>query len=373
MNLSDILERVGRSTEAVALAAEGRRLAEQYGYRRGPGFMAGGNECESLAHLGRYDEARQRVTSLLAADPEGAYAASLLDVRCQIALCLGRYDEARNDLARARKEVGTQDGDRAELQYTRPFAAKEARLLLADGNPDGALDVLRAELAQPDIEPRYDWILVWLAHAIHAENALATGERAAPLDAVIAAARTRLPADVPPQRAYDLMCDGEIARAAGSGDATAWHAAADLWREMRHPYELALCLLRAAEAGAAAGDRSGARRDAAEALETAERIGAEPLVEEITRLARRARLEIETTTGAPEQDAPDLLRRYGLTAREHEVLMMVADGRTNPEIAKALFISPKTASVHVSNILAKLGVTGRVEAATLAQRLQPPV
>jgi DNA-binding NarL/FixJ family response regulator len=48
---------------------------------------------------------------------------------------------------------------------------------------------------------------------------------------------------------------------------------------------------------------------------------------------------------------------------------MVADGRTNPEIAKALVISPKTASVHVSNILAKLGVASRVEAATLAHRL----
>jgi DNA-binding CsgD family transcriptional regulator len=59
----------------------------------------------------------------------------------------------------------------------------------------------------------------------------------------------------------------------------------------------------------------------------------------------------------------------GLTAREFEVLRLVADGRSNPEIAARLFISAKTASVHVSNILAKLGVASRGEAAAAAHRL----
>jgi DNA-binding CsgD family transcriptional regulator len=65
----------------------------------------------------------------------------------------------------------------------------------------------------------------------------------------------------------------------------------------------------------------------------------------------------------------DELARFGLTDREREVLLLLADGRSNPEIAQALFISPKTASVHVSNILAKLGVGGRVEAAAVVHRL----
>ena len=71
----------------------------------------------------------------------------------------------------------------------------------------------------------------------------------------------------------------------------------------------------------------------------------------------------------PARYAADELALFGLTDREREVLLLLADGRSNPEIAQALFISPKTASVHVSNILAKLGVSGRVEAAAVLHRL----
>jgi predicted ATPase/DNA-binding CsgD family transcriptional regulator len=83
-------------------------------------------------------------------------------------------------------------------------------------------------------------------------------------------------------------------------------------------------------------------------------------------------LELATNTAAeavPGQPPPDPLARFGLTGREREVLALLAAGRTNPEIGQALFISTKTASVHVSNILAKLGVTGRGEAAAVAHRL----
>ena len=67
---------------------------------------------------------------------------------------------------------------------------------------------------------------------------------------------------------------------------------------------------------------------------------------------------------------PSPLDRLGLTEREQEVLALVAVGRTNRQIAEALFISPKTATIHVSNILGKLGVRNRVEAATIAHRLR---
>jgi DNA-binding NarL/FixJ family response regulator len=99
-------------------------------------------------------------------------------------------------------------------------------------------------------------------------------------------------------------------------------------------------------------------------------MGAEPLLGEIEALVRRARLT-GRAEAAPDEGAAtvaDELERLGLTAREAEVLRLVADGLSNSQIAEELFISRKTASVHVSNILSKLGVATRVEAAALAHR-----
>ena len=97
------------------------------------------------------------------------------------------------------------------------------------------------------------------------------------------------------------------------------------------------------------------------------------LLEEIDALARRARLAIAApeSSGAAEPEAADTspVAQLGLTPRELEVLLLVAAGRTNREIGAELFMSEKTASVHVSRILAKLGVGGRVEAAAVAHRL----
>jgi DNA-binding NarL/FixJ family response regulator len=93
-------------------------------------------------------------------------------------------------------------------------------------------------------------------------------------------------------------------------------------------------------------------------------LGAVPLLEEAQALARRARLPF-AVNGAPE--LPEFAT-FGLTDREREVLQLVAEGRSNPQIASVLVISPKTASVHVSNILGKLGVASRGEAAALAHR-----
>jgi DNA-binding NarL/FixJ family response regulator len=97
-------------------------------------------------------------------------------------------------------------------------------------------------------------------------------------------------------------------------------------------------------------------------------VGAEPLVVEAHTLARRARLRLpqaESRGPGAERD----IDSYGLTERELEVLQLVAAGRSNPQIAAELFISPKTASVHVSNIISKLNVTSRGEAAAVAHRL----
>jgi DNA-binding NarL/FixJ family response regulator len=101
------------------------------------------------------------------------------------------------------------------------------------------------------------------------------------------------------------------------------------------------------------------------------RLGARPLDSEIQALGRRARLDLAppTPAAAPAAGTPPAAAQLGLTPREVEILALVAAGRSNRQIAQALFISPKTVGVHVSNILAKLGVAGRVEAAAVAHRL----
>jgi DNA-binding CsgD family transcriptional regulator len=130
----------------------------------------------------------------------------------------------------------------------------------------------------------------------------------------------------------------------------------------------------------AAGDREAAGDAVRQAHAIAERIGARPIADGAAALARRARLNLDRAADlagpvpaepplAEEPTPADELARFGLTEREREVLLLLAAGRSNPEIARTLFISAKTASVHVSNILAKLGVGGRVEAAAVAHRL----
>jgi DNA-binding CsgD family transcriptional regulator len=112
-----------------------------------------------------------------------------------------------------------------------------------------------------------------------------------------------------------------------------------------------------------AGGREAAAARLRRASPIAERLGARPLAEQIADLSRRAG---ETPAG----DAAASGDRLGLTGREFEVLRLVAAGQSNRDIASALFISPKTASVHVSNILAKLGASTRTEAAAKAHALR---
>jgi len=136
----------------------------------------------------------------------------------------------------------------------------------------------------------------------------------------------------------------------------------------RRPYRVAYTCYRQAEALVAGdGDREAAATTLRQAAAITARLGARLLDTEVTALARRARLDLGHHAAAAAPGTPAAHPR--LTPREAEVLALVAAGRSNRQIAQALFISPKTASVHVSNILAKLGVAGRVEAAAVAHRL----
>jgi ATP/maltotriose-dependent transcriptional regulator MalT len=171
----------------------------------------------------------------------------------------------------------------------------------------------------------------------------------------------------PVQHAHRLTFTAETLETGRS----AWDEAAAAWEAVRQPYPQAEALFRAAQAALAEGDRDGAvaRLRRAAALAGGLRLG--PLGDEIARLSRRVRPgdDRAATGGGADGDA-GLEPPLGLTARELEVLRLVAEGRSNREIAGELFISAKTASVHVSNILGKLGVASRGEAAATAHRLR---
>jgi DNA-binding NarL/FixJ family response regulator len=163
------------------------------------------------------------------------------------------------------------------------------------------------------------------------------------------------------------VCVAELSRAGGPPDPAAWARAADRFAGLRLPFELGYTRWRQAEALVLGpGDRSGAVKALREAAEIAATPPAPLLAAEVDRLARRARLSLDSPPPATESSA---IERLGLSDREQTVLALVAEGQTNREIGAALFISEKTASVHVSRILAKLGVRSRVEAATAAHRL----
>ncbi len=210
------------------------------------------------------------------------------------------------------------------------------------------------------------------AHADRAAAARAAGDAAAAEAEVTAAAElveiARAGAAFRARHGFVLGTDGrgwlaraeaEWRRVQGDNDPQAWQAVADTFGPA-YVYETARTRWRLAEALAGAGRREEAQRAWEQASETARELGALPLQQALADLARRARLGSQP----PGHGGPG--RLAALTAREQEVLRLLAEGRSNREIAAALYIAPKTASVHVSNILGKLGAATRTEAAAIA-------
>jgi DNA-binding NarL/FixJ family response regulator len=214
-------------------------------------------------------------------------------------------------------------------------------------------------------------------------DAALEGGRAFVTAAQALATRSEL-ALLPDHRATVAWTDAEGTRLEGRSDPAAWRAVAEAWTALGRPYPHAYASYRWAEAALAArqprADIEAALRSAATTLRA---LRAAPLSTLVEALARRARISLDdrpadagpaavsASDGTP-GDLDELraaLDRYGLTAREREILGLVAAGLTNRLIAERLFISESTAGVHVANILGKLGVASRVEAATLATRL----
>jgi DNA-binding CsgD family transcriptional regulator len=164
----------------------------------------------------------------------------------------------------------------------------------------------------------------------------------------------------PEGRGWLARAEAEYRRAAGDNDPQAWQAVLDAFGPV-YVYEVARTRWRLAEALAETGRRDDAEQQWHQAAKAADALGAKPLRRALDDLARRAR--IGTAPALPDGEV-----LASLTSREREVLRLIAAGRSNREIASVLFIAPKTASVHVSNILGKLGAASRTEAAAIAHR-----
>ncbi|MFE0699030.1 AAA family ATPase [Streptomyces sp. NPDC058872] len=368
-NIASCLESLGRSAEAVEIADAGIRLAASSGLVDAAGWIEA-NRVESLLSLGRWEEARDAAQQLLrratGTKPRGSASLHL----ARLAVARGELDAATRHLAEAHAVHGNRD---PIPQYTLPMAQVEIAVAAAEGR----LADVRAGVAAvveagfPPGTHRYGWPLVLTAVTAEADNrglpAAAEG-RAEALGLIRRCVRD-LAAPAPVWAAHSRQVSAELARAEGRESAVHWAEVVDACAPLARPAQLAGARHRLADALLAGGGR---REEAAallrEAHATAVRLGARPLREEVELLATRARLPlVPEESRAPTEPGG---HGFGLTPREQEVLGLVAAGRSNRQIAEELFISPKTASVHVSHILTKLGVAGRGEAAALAHRLR---
>ncbi|MEU9113673.1 AAA family ATPase [Streptomyces sp. NPDC048483] len=392
INLPSALEGVGRSREAVEVATRGVELTLRYGLKDTAAWVAG-NLAESLHSLGRWEEAGRAAADARRLAQSHRPLAVAVSHLTHLALDKGDLTAAERDLALARERYGTHD---PQPQHTIPFARHTLRIAAAQGRFLDARGILQQALDAgfPPGTARYAWPLLWSATVAESDTrGLPAAEpgRAGILARIREAAK-KLPCVSPVWAAYALAVEAELRRAEGREAPDAWAAVVDAFETLERPNELAWACYRWAESllhgteRATAGLDGRTPREAAVLLlaqshHAATTMGARPLADEVELLAQRARIPLagRTAAAAPRQapaPLPDAAapaapaESLGLTPRERDVLRLVADGRSNRQIADALFISPKTASVHVSNILAKLGVSGRGEAGAVAHRLR---
>jgi DNA-binding CsgD family transcriptional regulator len=376
INFTDALTMLGRPRESVQVGRAGLEAMRRYGINN---TLLVSNHIEALLATGAWDEADSlSAAALRGITPSFPYA--LLMFRADVEIGRGEFGAARAHLEAARATLredhvlGIYDGYLADLalwerRWTDADAAIEEGLARA-GHREAAQ--IRVRLCAKGLRAQAE--LAALARARRDDGALR--DRFGHARTLITAARraaASAAAITPNAAGWLAQADAEYARAHDEARPEAWAQAAAAWERAERPPLAAYCRWRQAEALVAAG---GSRTEAGVPLRQAYAVAAEmrarPLVRELERLAERARLDLAPAgEQAPEAES-GLERALGLTPREAEVLTLVARGYTNREIAAALVISVKTASVHVSHILSKLDAPNRIEAAAIAHRLIPP-
>ncbi|MBV9465960.1 MAG: hypothetical protein JO169_07590, partial [Solirubrobacterales bacterium] len=372
-NLADVLSLAGRTEEALAIAQEGlaatpRRVTRSHDWMRL-------TVSELSFELGDWRAARAALT---APSSQLAGVVLIFSRLREADLALGEGDE--DTAAGCLEALEPLVAGSSEPQWIGAFGALQAELRrrrreLPEARAAVAQALDRLELCTDDVARITRVTAAGLrVEADLAQRARDLRERQDERDALARARihmqrlRAAAQAGGPVERAYLAQGKAELARARGRHDARLWATAAEAWAAINRPYIAAIARWREAEAQVERGDRAAAAEPARAALSAADRIGSRWLAEEVSALCERARIQIG---GGAEPDRGEAADGdpFGLTARERQVLALVAEGATNRQIGAALYMAEKTASVHVSRILSKLGVRSRTQAAAVAHRL----
>ncbi len=377
VNEGGALQTLARDEEALAISLEGAEVARAHGLDRASGAFLRLNASEALRVLGRWDEADEQLREVEGTDPLGIDAWRLAEQRCLLAVGRAQFEAARAEAELMEQLIGRVGAVRDHLTVERAWVAIAGWSGDEVGALERAVDAMRTPVE--DLSLCSDVSIDVIVEGIAAGASVASRTR----EPEARAAYVQQVRDLGGQLehwvatgrwgggrpgALDALTahfGAEISRAVGEDDGPVWLAVAERWAGHKMRPREAYARFRAAEAFVRGDDRDAAAASARDAYALARDIGWVCVRDAIASLARRARLDLGTANDAVISPAD----RYGLTARELDVVALVAEGRTNRQIADALFISAKTASVHVSNILAKLGVTNRGEAAAAARRL----
>jgi DNA-binding CsgD family transcriptional regulator/tetratricopeptide (TPR) repeat protein len=382
LNLGATLSQDGRIREALAVSRRGLAVAREHGLARMESVLAA-SVALNLFDLGDWRESDRVVVEGLGRAAMGASRLHL--IKGMLELGRGDFPAAREHLELARRLNPSPHEAAWPLEILAELALWESRY---DDARDAIAQLVSAvELFDPEVDPspldsagiyalglRVEADCAELARAARSAAGVDKARRrAGPLHATLLA--TTVPtadgcgAWVP---CFAALEEAEWSRLIGRPDPQLWQRAAESWERLQVPYRAAYARFREAEALLAAkAPRARAEPVLRGAHQTAVTLGATPLRREIQLLAQRGRLRLEEPVAAvvAAEVPPSPAASFGLTRREAEVLVLVAAGRTNRQIGQELFITEKTASVHVSRILAKLGVAGRGEVAAVAHRL----
>jgi len=377
VNLTDTLIDLGRYQEAADLHPESSALAERHGFDATAGILLDGNVLMALEPLGRWDEAEALMSDIrrrLTADTIHRWASAFLGWT-QIQINRGNHAEVVVGYRRSQEmsETGYYTGD------SLPIGSGLVELAAIGAIDPIGIDTVGSWLDEVQVGGSLPRARLVAGAARHLIPPPSTDEHVVAVDTVqgwidrLQSAVDGYVTDSPVVETWLEQARTEVIEATGQPAPERWAAQVTAWDEVGCPFFAAEARYRHADAllraggGRSAADRTEAVRLLAEARRIAHHLGAVPLSRNVDDLARRARLRLDVgaveTTPTADEPTP-----FGLTDRELQVLRLVNEGHSNREIGDALFISIKTASVHVSNILRKLGAANRIEAAAIGRR-----